>query len=314
MPSFSHGLLKLSADNMQRVMGVDLNNIPRVRKFLTLSGPTLALPKDVETRTNTWEHLPVEWLYPVGANKEKVILYLHGGGYSVGSIQTHRGLAARLAQWANTTAVVIDYRLAPEHPFPAALEDAVLAYQMLLAKGYDPGHIAIAGDSAGGGLAIATLLALRDMKHLPMPGCTLCFSPWVDLSFCGESAKTNAEFDPIVRIKEVSNWGYDYAGEYEINNPLISPLNGDLSDLPSIMIQASDKEVLTSDATRLAEKLEAVGNDVHLQLWPELLHVWQLFWRMVPEADDALKAAGAFIDAHTHLPHEVRKMEREKKV
>ena len=145
-----------------------------------------------------------------------------------------------------------------------------------------------------------------------MPGCAMCFSPWVDLSFSGDSAKDFADDDPIVRVAEVSNWGYDYAGNYNINDPLISPLYGDLSGLPSVMIQASTKEVLTSDATRLAGKLEAAGNDVHLQLWPELLHVWQLFWRLVPESDDALKAAGAFIDAHTHLPHDVRKTEERK--
>lgn len=295
-------------------MGVDLNNIQKVRRFLTLSGPTLALPADVEAQEEQWEHLPVEWLFPKGTDRKKVILYLHGGGYSVGSIQTHRGMAARLAQFSDSSAVVIDYRLAPEHPFPAALKDAVLGYQMLLAKGFDPGHIAIAGDSAGGGLAISTLLALRDMEHLPMPGCALCFSPWVDLSFCGESAETFADFDPIVKVREVSDWGYQYAGEYEISNPFISPLFGDLHGLPDIMIQASDSEVLTSDATRLYDKLKAAGNDAHIQLWPELIHVWQLFWRMVPEADQALKAAGAFINAHTHLPHELRKKEESEKV
>ena len=295
---------------MKRVMGVDLNNIPRVRNLLRLSGPTLSLPSGVESELNSWENLPVEWLRPQGTRKDRVILFLHGGGYAVGSIQTHRGLAARLAQWSNTSAVIIDYRLAPEHPFPAALEDAVMAYQMLIGKGYDPGHIALAGDSAGGGLAIATMLAIRDMPGMPMPACCVCFSPWVDLSFSGESAITQADFDPIVRVQEVTEWGSQYAGTYPIEYPLVSPLFAELHGLPPILIQASDKEVLSDDARRLAVKLQEAQVDVHLQLWPELMHVWQLFWRLVPEADDALKAAGSFIDAHTHLPHDVARREK----
>ncbi len=305
MPSFSHYLLKLSASNMQRVMGVDLNNIPRVRRLLQLSGPTLSLPQKVSSQTEVWEHLSLEWVYPEGCRRDKVILFFHGGGYAVGSIQTHRGLAARLAQWAGTSALLIEYRLAPEHPFPAALEDAVLAYQMLLAQGFDPGHIALAGDSAGGGLTIATMIALRDMEKLPLPGCAVCFSPWVDLGFKGASASKYAEDDPIVRVKEVTGWGTAYAGSYTVEHPLVSPLYGNLTGLPPVLIQASSREVLTDDATRLASQLEQAGAEVHLQLWPEMMHVWQLFWRMVPEADDALKAAGAFIDAHTHLPREV---------
>lgn len=313
MPSFSHFLLKLSVTNMQRVVRMDLSQIQRVRRLLSVSGPTLSLPAEVESVAGQWEHVPIEWVYPKGADRNKVILFLHGGGYSVGSIQTHRGMAGRLAQWAECSAVLIDYRLAPEHPFPAALEDSVLAYQCLLAEGFDPGHIVIAGDSAGGGLTIATMLALRDMD-LPLPGAGICFSPWVDLTFSGESVEKFDDFDPVVRVKEVSGWGKAYAGEYPIDHPLVSPLYADLAGLPSILIQASDKEVLTDDAVRLSGALDEVDNDVHLQLWPELLHVWQLFWRMVPESDDALKAAGAFVKTHTHLPSELSEKPAKRKV
>ncbi len=297
---------------MKRVMGVDLNDIPRVRKLLRLSGPTLALPSQVVAVAQIWQQLPVEWVHPDNTNQHKAILFLHGGGYAVGSIQTHRGLAARLAQRAGTSALLIDYRLAPEHPFPAALQDAVSAYQTLLGEGYDPGHIALAGDSAGGGLAIACMVALRDM-NIPLPACCVCFSPWVDLGFSGESATRFADEDPIVKVKEVTNWGTAYAGAFPVTYPLVSPLFADLSHLPPILIQASDCEVLTDDARRLATKLEEAGVEVHLQIWPQMIHVWQLFWRIVPEAEAALTAAGAFINTHTHLPLEFAKRSQQPK-
>ena len=188
MPSLQHTLFKLSVNNIQKTMSFQPDWIPRIRKIIDRASRFLVIPKGVKVRSTKIGERDAEWLRPVGADKDKVLLFLHGGGYAVGSLQTHRALAARIAQLAGIRALIIDYRLAPEHPFPAGLEDAVYAYKWLLNQGYESDHIVIAGDSAGGGLTISTQLILRDMQ-LPMPAASVCMSPWIDLEFTGESAK-----------------------------------------------------------------------------------------------------------------------------
>ena len=300
MPGFQHKMLRISVRNIQRTLSFEPDWIPRIRKILDTSSKALFVPKGVKVKTLTIGNIPAEWLLPEGADKDKVILYLHGGGYAVGSIQTHRSLAARIAQLAGMKSLIIDYRLAPEHPFPAALEDAIFAYKWLLSQGYDPGHIVIAGDSAGGGLTMATLLGLREME-IPLPAAAVCLSPWVDLTFGSVSAIQQQSNDPIVRVADVREWGKLYAGEHDVKHPLISPLFADLKGLPPVLIQASEHEVLTDDARRLARRIRKAGGLVFSQYWPGVLHVWQLFWRVVPEADEATRNIAAFVREHAQI-------------
>jgi acetyl esterase/lipase len=294
MPSLQHTLFKLSAVQLRKAISMDISQIAGLRRVLDISSVALYLPMGVSSRSMQVNGVPAEWLSYAGADPASVLLFLHGGGYAVGSPQTHRGLAGRIAQESGIPALLIDYRLAPEHPFPAALQDAVHAYQWLLEEGYAPERIVLAGDSAGGGLCLSTLLSLRELA-LPLPRACVCLSPWVDLSFSGESAQRFAEEDPIVSVKEVRNWAHAYAGDYPVGHPMISPLFADLGGLPPVLIQASENEVLSDDALRLAQRLQAAGNPVELQTWAGVLHVWQLFWRLVPEAEEAIEQIGAFI-------------------
>lgn len=294
MPSFQSLFFRLSTQALSTSVRMDVASIPQIRRLLEYSALPLYLPGGVQTRRFRLANLPAEWYLPRGCDREHVLLYLHGGGYAVGSLDTHRGLVARLAQAAGIAALQVEYRLAPEHPFPAALQDAVHAYEWLLAQGYPPSRITLAGDSAGGGLCMATQLALREMGK-PLPAGTVLFSPWVDLSFSGASAQTHATSDPIVHVAEVAGWGQAYAGSYRLTHPMISPLFADLQGLPPVLIQASDSEALTDDARRLHAALQAAGVQSDLSLTPDMLHVWQLFWRYLPEAEQALLAAAAFV-------------------
>ncbi|GAB4403083.1 MAG: alpha/beta hydrolase [Bacteroidia bacterium] len=294
MPSLQHTLFRFTTLQMRYSVDMHLSQVPRIRKLLEISSIPLYLPLGVSARLLRIGDLLAEWYTPRKADPKLVLLYLHGGGYCVGSILTHRGLVARLAQEAGIQAMQIDYRLAPEHPFPAALEDAVHAYQWLLQQGYEAHQILLAGDSAGGGLAVALQLTLREMG-LPLPVATLYFSPWVDIRFSTDSARTYATSDPIIHVAEVAGWGEAYAGSYPLDHPMISPVLADLTGLPPALIQASDSEVLTDDARMLQQGYARYGSTCELQLWPEMLHVWQMFWRMIPEAKQAIAQGADFL-------------------
>ena len=193
-----------------------------------------------------------ELIVPSGIQKaDGAVLYLHGGGYAVCSIDSHRDLCERLAHAAHAAVLAVDYRLAPEHPFPAALDDALAGYQWLLDEGHAPASIAVAGDSAGGGLALATLLAIRD-RGLPEPACGALLSPWVDLELKGDTMKTKADVDPIVEEAALRNWIQCYTPDADVTNPLISPLLADLRELQPLLIQVGENEALLDDARRLA--------------------------------------------------------------
>jgi phosphinothricin tripeptide acetyl hydrolase len=239
---------------------------------------------------------PAEWLRPPGAVAGRVVLYLHGGGYVIGSPRSHRHLAAAIARAAGTPALLPDYRLAPEHPFPAALEDAVAAYEWLLARGIAPERIVVAGDSAGGGLTVATLLALRD-RGLPTPGGGVCISPWVDLTCSGGSYATKAAADPIVLRQSVAMMAQAYAGTGDFKAPLVSPLFADLRRLPPLLVQVGSDEVLLDDARGLAERARAAGVDVRFEEWPAMVHVWPWFLGMLDEAERAVGVIGEFVRA-----------------
>jgi acetyl esterase/lipase len=227
-----------------------------------------------------------------------VLLYFHGGGYVMGSINTHRAMVARLARAARARALLIDYRLAPENPFPAAVEDATATYRWLLAQGRQPRKIALAGDSAGGGLTLATLLALRDART-PLPACAVPISPWTDLEGTGTSVKTKASRDPMVRETDLRRYAALYAGNADPRNPLISPLHGDYRGLPPLLIQVGEAEIILDDSTRVAELAKQAGVQVDLEVWDEMVHVWHVFAKLLPEGQQAIEKVGSYVSSHT---------------
>ena len=242
--------------------------------------------------------VPAEWVAAPGIDAERAVLYLHGGGYAIGSLNTHRRLAYDISAASGARVLVIDYRLAPEHPFPAAVDDAATAWRWMLAQGLDPKRIAIAGDSAGGGLTIATLVNLRDQK-LGLPGCAVAISPWVDLEGLGASIAGRAAQDPMVQ-KDGLLWmaGMYLAGK-DAKTPLAAPLHADLKGLPPILVQVGTAETLLDDSTRLAEKLHTAGVDVKLAIWPNMLHVFPLFAPILSEGRDGCIEIGNFIRSRT---------------
>lgn len=237
--------------------------------------------------------VPAEWVSVPQSRAERVILYLHGGGYVIGSPNSHRELASRIARATRTRVLVPDYRLAPEHPFPAAPEDAVACYRWLLGSGVAPAHIVIAGDSAGGGLTLATLTALRDEK-LPLPAAGVCLSPWVDLELTGASAQPDGADDPLRAFADLHGMGKLYAAA-NLRHPRAAPLYADYHGLPPLLILVGTREVLLDDARRVAAKAKAAGVSVSLEEWEGLIHVWPLFGPEMPEGQQAVTRIGEFV-------------------
>lgn len=235
-----------------------------------------------------------EWITPPDAAAQRVILYLHGGGYVSGSVAIHKLLCAALAQAAGMRILLPEYRLAPENPFPAALEDALSAYRWLLAQGYASTDIIVAGDSAGGGLGLATLLALRGTGE-PLPAVIVCISPWADLTLSGGSHQTKAKSDPILYEKELRYWALSYTDEANLSNPLVSPLYADYYGFPPMLIQVGSEEILLDDAVTVAEKARAAGVDVTLSVYDGLWHVWHATGTWLPESRQALAEIGRFV-------------------
>lgn len=232
---------------------------------------------------------------------ERIIYYLHGGGYVACSPATHRSFTAHLSQAANAKVFALDYRLAPENKFPAALEDAVRGYRMLLENGESAERIVIGGDSAGGGLTLATLIALRD-RGLPLPGGAFCLSPWTDLAATGGSLITNEEKDPMLTGKGMKEFAAIYHGNTPPTDPLVSPLYGDLIGLPPLLIYVSNTEILLDDSVRLAARAKKHGVRVDLRVWDDLPHVWPVFVAFkLPEARQALGEIADFIRQQTSL-------------
>ena len=238
-----------------------------------------------------------EWIEPSApdhAARDRCILYFHGGGYVAMSPRTHRSVTSRLATWSNARLFALDYRLAPEYPFPAALEDALSAYRALIAVGANPSRMVLAGDSAGGGLALALLLTLRAAGD-PLPSAAVLFSPWTDLAATGKSVVTNNTADALFFGSWLASAARHYLADTPATNPLASPLYADLAGLPPLFIQVSDSEVLLDDSRRAAENARKAGIEVTLQIWRGVSHCWQIFAPFLPEGRDALREASAFI-------------------
>ena len=242
--------------------------------------------------------VPAELVSSGEASSGRAILYLHGGGYVIGSPATHRELARRLSVAADADVLSIDYRLAPENPFPAAVEDAVSAYRWLVGQGCDPAGVAIAGDSAGGGLTVATLVSLRD-QGLPLPACGVCLSPWVDMEGIGDSMTSRAALDPMVQREGLVAMAEIYLGGADSRTPLAAPLYADLHGLPPLLIQVGTSETLYDDATRLSTRAEAAGVETCFESWDEMIHVWHLFAPMLDDGQRAIERIGEFVRGKT---------------
>jgi epsilon-lactone hydrolase len=253
------------------------------------------LPKNCKVEKLQIEGLYAEWISPKNTVEDKVILYLHGGGYAFCSATTHRPLAASIGKAAGVKVLFPEYRLAPEHPFPAAIDDAVNVYHWLLRQGYQPSNIIFAGDSAGGGLSVAAALVLRDQNE-SLPRALVCLSPWVDLTSSGESYRKNNEVDPYLTLPGVKDAARMYAGkENPLDHPLISPVFADLTGLPPLYIQAGNHEILQSDAELLAHQARKAGVKVSLKVWDGMWHVWQISGPRLPEAKKAISEMGDYI-------------------
>jgi acetyl esterase/lipase len=240
--------------------------------------------------------VPAEWVSAPDVDASRAVLYLHGGGYAIGSINTHRRLAFDISGASGARVLLLDYRLAPEHPFPAAVDDAATAWRWLLKQGFANTKLAIAGDSAGGGLTIATLVNLRDRK-LGLPACAVAISPWVDLEAVGTSMTARSEQDPMVQ-KAGLGWMADmYLAGKDARTPLAAPLHADLKGLPPVLVQVGTAETLLDDATRIAERLHSAGGEVKLSVWPNMLHVFPMFAPILSEGRDGCVEVGQFIKA-----------------
>lgn len=277
-----------------RAAGPFDGDLMSMRKMLSRA-PAYPKPADITWEGTDAAGVAAEWVVPDDREPGRVVVYLHGGGYATGTVESFRGLCSHLARATRARVLAVDYRLAPEHRFPAALDDALRAYRHVLSVGYAPEHIALAGDSSGGGLVLGTLVSLRDRGE-PMPATAVCLCPWTDLTLSGASVEANADQDPMVSASTLELMADAYLGELDRRTPTASPLFADLAGLPPLLVQVGSAELLADDATRFAERAEAAGVDVTLQLWDDVFHVWHSFADLVPEARDAIARIGTYVD------------------
>jgi acetyl esterase/lipase len=287
-------LLRWSLRLSKKVQGRQTTQPAEVRRRLKrleriVPGP----PPGTKTALVNAGGVPATRIKVSQAREDRCALYFHGGGYVIGSAPLFRDFTWRIGAAARACVLFFDYRLAPEHPFPAALDDALKAYDWLAAQ-FDPQRIAFVGDSAGGGLALATLIKLRDERRR-LPAAAVALSPWTDLALTGPSLQSNAAADPILDMPAVVKHSHDYLGDGDPRNPYASPLYGDASGLPPILIQVGSDEILRDDAVRMADNLKAAGGEVEIEVWPRLPHVWHFYARILPEGRQAIDRIGAFL-------------------
>ncbi len=254
------------------------------------------IPAGVQCKEQSIEGIKSEWLIPAGANPEKIIMYVHGGGYVSGSCSDHRGFVSKFARFTGVANLIFEYRLAPEHKFPAALNDSVKVYNWLLSSGYKAENIVIAGESAGGGLCLATLLALKENK-IQMPAAAVAISPWTDLTCSGDSYKTKNSFSPA----PINSWfvfSKHYCGNTPATNPLISPLFGNLTELPPLFINSGVNDELFDDGEKFAAKAKNAGVDVTFRAGTGMVHCYPLLAPMFPEATFAMNEIVEFVQKH----------------
>lgn len=287
---------------LKRRCNIDWNtSMPQLRKETEKSAGLLGkMPKEIEASPVKIGDVYAEWIRSCNTTKDKVILYFHGGGYVIGSCLAHRPIVAKFVQGSGVSALLFDYRLAPEHPFPAALDDALTAYQWLLSEGISPSDIVFVGDSAGGGLCLATLLAIRD-KGIPLPAAAVALSPWTDLTNSGESLVTNVEVDTLTWKESWTIFSKYYAGDNDPRLPYISPLHGELRELPPILIYVGADELLRDDSTRFTQKAKDAGVDVTLKIGEGMFHCYPACSPLFPEAKLAMEHICDFVRTHLGL-------------
>jgi len=290
-------LLRLSLRTVKTVKAARKQRdvpVASIRRRLALIEPIVPRPP-AGTKTTSFD---VEGINAVetlvrGARTDRCVLYFHGGGYAFGTAPLLRDFTWRLGAATGASVLYFDYRLAPEHPFPAAVEDASKVYRWL-AGHMNPARIAFVGDSAGGGLVLATLHKMRD-EGFTLPRAAVAISPWTDLALTGPSLRSNAKSDPMMDVRHLPTFAAHYLGGADPRHPYASPLYGDLSGLPPVLIQVGSDEILRDDAVRMAEKLRAAGGDVKLEEWPRMPHVWHHYARILPEGRHAIERIGAFV-------------------
>lgn len=240
------------------------------------------------------DRLSAAWIRPDGADEKKVHIHMHGGGYVTGFVDSHLMMCVPMAKVLKRNMLMPEYRLAPANPFPAALEDSLKAYRWLLAQGTDGRNIVISGDSAGGGLALATALALRDAGN-PLPAALICMSPWVDLNNGSASHAANAQGESVLRTDVLNEWARFYTEESNLTNPLVSPIYADLRGLPPLLIQVGRDEILLDDSLTLAKRAKAAGVDVTLRIWDDMWHAWPVLGELIPESGMGFEEMGEFL-------------------
>ncbi len=271
--------------------GVD---IPLEQRRKGMEKVAFKVADDIGVEAVTVAGRAAEWITAPGSQTGRAILYLHGGGYVMGSLTTHRALVGEISRAAQAAALLVDYRLAPEAPFPAAVEDGVASYRWLLDQGFTPKNLAIAGDSAGGGLAVATLISARD-QGLPMPKAAVPISPWSDMTCSNESYKTRAEADPLVGSGSIGDMANLYLQGKDPKHPYASPNFASLKSLPPLLIHVGRDEVLLDDSIKLDQKAKTDGVNSTLEIWEDMIHVWHAFHPMLPEGKQAIERVGAFL-------------------
>ena len=263
-------------------------------EIITLKRYETLIPKDIKFERIDANGVPCDWVTCPNCEENKVLLWLFGGGYTMGSLETRKIFPFLIGRAGNLRSLLVGYRIAPEHPFPAALDDAVTAYKWLISTGISPNNIIIGGASAGGGLAVALLLKLRELD-LSLPAGAVLLSPWTDLAGTGDSWNTNAEYEPGM-TKEMLDWmAKAYLKDEDPKHPLASPLYGNFETLPPMLIHAGNCERLRDDSVRLAERAKSAGIDVKLKVWDDMLHVFQQFHGFLPESNQSIEEIGKFI-------------------
>jgi acetyl esterase/lipase len=293
--SWNADVLRVALRIVNRRPGRRLQPAAKVRKRLRRIEPFVPRPpKGTMTLAFEADGIRAVRIDVPQARRDRCVLFFHGGGYSYGNAPLYQDFMCRIGTAGRASVVYFDYRLAPEHPFPAALDDAVRVARWAATQ-FDPQRIAFVGDSAGGGLVLATLKKLRDQADT-LPRAAVAISPWTDLALTGPSLRTNYKADPMMDAAQFPAIAKRYLGEADPRDPYVSPLYGDAAGLPPTLIQAGSDEVLLDDAVRMAEAMRAAGCDIELDVWPKMPHVWHLYARILPEGRKAIDHVGQFLD------------------
>jgi acetyl esterase/lipase len=281
---------------LQKMWTSEVTDVATSRARLEVAASLFERPPDVRYEPVDAHGVAAEWTLAPNADPDRVLAYFHGGAYTAGSVGSHRALATELSRAAGVRVLNVDYRLAPELPHPAAVEDAVAVARFLRAAGVAPSRTAFGGDSAGGGLTIASLVALRDAGD-PLPAAAVCLSPWTDLSFGFPSITSRAAEDPMVRLAQLAASRDRYVAGGDAKAPTVSPVFADLAGLPPLLVQVGTAEILLDDSTELAARAKLAGVDVTLEVWDDMIHVFQAFFALLPEARRAIERIAAFLRA-----------------